>query len=248
MQMHRSTQRVIDILDLLAYHERADGLSLTDIAGRLDAPKSSLFPILRTLAGAGYLRYDATTSKYTIGRRLFEVGNSFVAKDNFYQQALVIMQGIVDQCSETCHMANLYGSEVQYMLKIDSPETIRMTSAPGKRLPANCTALGKALLSEASCAELQALFSGGLPRMTDKTITDMGELYRQLQGVRKTGLAYEQEENYSMIQCIATPIMKGGKPVVALSVSMPTFRAAPEKQALIEQLLLSAKKQMELIL
>lgn len=185
--------------------------------------------------------------KYTIGRRLFEVGSNFAAKDNFYAQALPIMQEIVDRCSEACHIAELQGINIHYLMKVDSPEPIRMYTAPGRRCPANSTALGKALLSSLTFTELQELYRNGLPKMTENTISNINELYQQLTDVRKTGLAYEKEENYRLIQCIATPIYKEGKPAFAMSISMPTFRATPEKQAVMEELLLTARKRLESI-
>lgn len=247
-QEHRSTKRVIDIFELLACTEKAAGYSLTEFSLQLGAPKSSLFPILHTLVDATYLQYDPITMKYTIGRRVFEVGSSFAAKDNFYTQALGVMQEIVDQCSEACHIAELQGAAVHYLMKVDSPEPIRMYSAPGKHLPANCTALGKALLSSLTFSELQELFQNGLPKMTENTIVNINELYQQLTDIRKTGIAYEKEENYSLIQCMATPIYKAEKPVFALSISMPTFRASLEKQALMVDLLLKGRKRLESII
>lgn len=66
--------------------------------------------------------------------------------------------------------------------------------------------------------------------MTDRTITDLDELYQQIQGVKKRGIAYEREENSEFIQCIATPLLKDGVPVFALSIAIPTFRYTEEKR------------------
>ena len=58
------------------------------------------------------------------------------------------MRLIVGVCSETCHFGILVGGDVLYLLKIDSPEPIRMYSSGGRRLPAYATGIGKALLSD----------------------------------------------------------------------------------------------------
>ena len=55
-------------------------------------------------------------------------------------------------------------------------------------------------------------------------MVDIDVLYQQLLEVRRTGIAQEKEENYEFVQCIATPLYKNGKPVLALSISFPTFR------------------------
>ena len=56
-EQHRSTERVLDILELVAQDGRPH-YTLTQISQRLDAPKSSLLPILRTLHQRGYLFFE----------------------------------------------------------------------------------------------------------------------------------------------------------------------------------------------
>ena len=247
-QEHRSTQRALDIFELLAFGDNTAGCTLTENAAKLHAPKSSVSPIIHTLAANRYLKYDSDTARYRIGRRTFEIGSSYIKNDVFYSQAISIMQNIVNQCSETCHLGELQDQYIQYLMKVESPEPISMMSAPGKRLPANCTALGKALLCEYSLEELKDLFGGQLVKLTEHSVVDINVLYQQLLEVRQTGIAREKEENYQFVQCMATPIYKNGKPAVALSVSIPTFRYTGEKGALIEKLLLDAKMSMELII
>ena len=155
-QQHRSTQRALDILSLLALCGDTKGYTLTEIATALNVPKSSVSPIIHTLEANHYLTYSSPEAKYSIGRKAFEVGSAYVKNDIFYSQAISIMQSIVDTCSETCHMGELQGMNVQYLMKVESPEPISMMSAVGKQLPANCTALGKALLCEHTLDEIKA--------------------------------------------------------------------------------------------
>lgn len=68
------------------------------------------------------------------------------------------MKAIVNQCAEICQFGILEHSDVLYLAKVDSPEPIRLSSSIGKRLPAYCTSLGKALLCEFSKEELQELY------------------------------------------------------------------------------------------
>ncbi len=65
------------------------------------------------------------------------------------------------------------------------------------------------------------MFSDGFPRLTKHSIVDANVLYQQLLDVRQTAIAREKEENNEFVQCIATPLYKNGKPVLALSVSFP---------------------------
>ena len=59
-EQHRATTRVLDILEHLA-SEGGAGKTLTELSAALDAPKSSLFPILHTLAQRRYVRLNRET-------------------------------------------------------------------------------------------------------------------------------------------------------------------------------------------
>ena len=127
-------------------------------------------------------------------------------------------------------MAILDGENVLYIGKADSDQAIRMISRLGSRLPANATALGKALLSGLEDDEVRQRFSQGLPRLTDHTITDLEPLLAQLKQVRENGIAWEEEESTPHLCCVAVPLRQRGSVFAALSVSMPLFRATPEKR------------------
>lgn len=59
---HRATLRVLAILDALAANQK--GLTMAEICRELGAPKSSLFPILHTMADTEYIAYDEDTKRY----------------------------------------------------------------------------------------------------------------------------------------------------------------------------------------
>jgi DNA-binding IclR family transcriptional regulator len=240
---HRSTGRVLDVLELIA--SGGGGYTLTEICTAIDAPKSSMFPIIRTLLERDYLTQDTETAKYSIGPMAFQVGNAFLNQFSVSRQIENEMKNIVAICSETCHFATLVGGDVLYLIKIDSPEPIRMISSVGKRLPAYGTGLGKALLMDHTLQEIKRLYPDGLKRLTERTITDFNELEKQLVQARAEGVAYESEESNRYIRCVAAPIRREGRIIAAISVAIPTFRYTEEKGELIRQLLINAKTMIE---
>ena len=56
-EQHRATARVLDIVESLS--EVQEGLTLTELAVALKAPKSSLFPIVHTLEQRKYIMCGA---------------------------------------------------------------------------------------------------------------------------------------------------------------------------------------------
>ena len=229
---HRSTKRVIDILSQIADSEN-QGVSLAELSSKLDAPKSSVFPILYTLKEYNLIKY-----------KTYELGNAFVKDGTVNAAILDIMHDITRQSRETCFFGELIEGNVFYLFKTDSPESLRMVS-PGKTLPAYSSGIGKALLSDMSLEDLQKLYPGKLEPITPNTITDLNILAQQLQKIRVQGIAFEKEESTQFIQCIAIPIRRNGKVRAALSVAIPVFRYSNEKEAMIIGLLKQAQIRIE---
>ncbi|HJA91534.1 MAG TPA: IclR family transcriptional regulator [Candidatus Eisenbergiella merdipullorum] len=241
---HRSTTRVLDALELIAGGGR-NGYTLTEICQRLDAPKSSMFPILHTLCGRGYLTLQADSGRYTTGPSALRLGNAYLENIDALDEITKELQIITAACSETSYFATLKGGNVFYLAKADSPEPIRMVAAIGHSLPAYSTGIGKALLTDCSLPDLKRLYPDGLKPLTSHTITDLQALEEQLVKARKSGFSYESEESTPYICCIAVPLRKGGQIVAAVSVAVPVFRYTEEKAELIRLLLKTAKQRME---
>jgi len=247
LSAHRSTSRVLDILELVS-NGSSQGYTLTEIAAKLKAPKSSLFPIIHTLLARNYLSLDANSGRYRIGMAAFQVGSSYLDNFNIMDEIVQELQNITNVCAEASHFAILHNGNVVYLAKVDSPEPIRMISSVGRSLPAYGTGLGKALLMDHSISDLRRLYPDGLKPLTEHTVTDFDVLAEQLANARSCGFAYEEEESNLYIRCIAVPIRQNHKIVAAISVAIPTFRYDQEKAELIHHLLANAKKRIESIL
>lgn len=240
---HRATARVLDILESLSGSE--EGLTLTELSQALDAPKSSLFPIVHTLEERRYLPAGRWgPGRYTMGPRALVLGAAFSA-DRGLAPITQVMKEVASKCQETCQMGILDQDRVLYVAREDSPQPIRLISWVGTRLPANATAVGKALLSGLTNEEVRALYAGGLPRLTEQTITDVETLLAQLEAVRRGELAMEREESTDQLACWAAPLRRKGTVFAALSISVPLFRCREEKIELVRRSLLTAQAEIE---
>lgn len=242
---HRPTSRVLDILELLASSN--EGHTLTEIAVAIDAPKSTILPIIRTLCHRKFISLNKMTSRYSISINAFVIGSSYLEDLNVLTIIKDEMQLIVNKCLETCQMGILVKGDVLYIAKIDSPEPIRLVSFAGKKIPAYCTALGKALLSRHSPQQLHQLYPQGLQAFTPQTITDFSILYTNLCQICVSNIATESEEITNNVQCLAVPLCKDNQVIAAISVSVPKFRATSGKMSLIRDLLLASQKKIEQI-
>jgi IclR family KDG regulon transcriptional repressor len=91
--------------------------------------------------------------------------------------------------------------------------------------------VGKVLLAALSEKELNDFIKAkGLPRRTEKTITDAGQLKSHLEMVRNQGYAVDDEEDHLGTRCVAAPIRNElGHVIAAISISGPTIRMTWKK-------------------
>jgi DNA-binding IclR family transcriptional regulator len=107
----------------------------------------------------------------------------------------------------------------------------------GRRVPANCTACGKALLAALAPAALEARLPAGgpLPGMTPKSVTDRAKLLKELARIRKSGYSVDEEETMAGLSCVGVAIASshadGG--YVAVSISAATSTLNPSRRQAI---------------
>lgn len=240
---HKPTLRVLDILETLStYNDQ--GLTLTEISEKINVPKSTIVPIIHTLLDKKFIAHNGS-GRYIIGIKTLLIGSASLQNFDVLDLFKEEMKRIVTKTGEICQLGILSDGDVLYLAKEESPEPIRLISFVGKRLPAYSTALGKALLSDFSLAELQALYPHPLTAITPKTCTSLDKLFDECSRSKKNGYFQEKEEISPDLNCFAVPIFYKDKIVSAISVSIPTFRLSPEKAELVIQTLLTAKQRLE---
>jgi DNA-binding IclR family transcriptional regulator len=212
-------------LDVLEIFLRTDEpLSASNVVERLGLPRTTVHELLNTLLARDYLRVShGDVKRFTLGPLVLQLGQRYHESLRLNTEAQRVAEELVAQCGETVHVAMLEGQDVFYLLKVDSPQPVRMVSALGTRVPAHATAVGKVLL--AYLPEHKLSVSGSLAALTPRTITDPQELRRQLARCRAQGWADEFEESNVDVVCVAAPVHDHDGPVVAaISISAPSSR------------------------
>jgi len=231
--------KTFSILDILLQNDSS--MHITEISGKLGLYPSTTHRILDTLKHWGYVEQDPKSQKYRLGLKVLALGMAKLHQMDLVKEATPYLKELVKLCNETVHLGIQEEGEVLYLAKEESSQTIRMISYVGKRAPLHCTALGKVLLTYLSVEERKEILGEkALPRLTENTITDKGELEKELDKVKEQGFALDREENEKDVRCIAAPIRNyQGEVIAALSISSPTFRIDKNaqnnlKEALIE--------------
>jgi IclR family transcriptional regulator, acetate operon repressor len=118
----------------------------------------------------------------------------------------------------------LDGARVTLVDAIESQRAIRLTVRQGEHGSLHATALGKAISATLPDELVRALLTAeGMPRLTDKTITDVERYLEELAVIRRRGFALDDGESEADGRSIAVA-MRGTPLVAAMSLGAPVSR------------------------
>lgn len=199
-------------------------LGNSEIAEQLGLNSSSVHHLIRSLCEEGILTRDRQSAKYRLGWKLLEWGNLVMNQHDLHTEAMPWVQALVEKLNETVHIGVFDQGKVIFILKVESKHSLRMSTYIGARKPAYCTSIGKVLLAYHP-DYIGEVVQRGLQQHGPNTITDETELQSELQDVRKSGYAKDNEEYERGLFSVAAPIYAySGEVIAALSVAGPTFR------------------------
>lgn len=224
----QSVDRAIQILKL--FSEDRKEMKLTEIANELDLNKSTVYGILSTLKYHGLIDQDEKTQKYRLGLYLMRLGNLVANSIDVINIAHPIIEEVSHRLNETVHLSKLDRLEIVYLDKVESNQSVRISTAIGTRKPAYCTGMGKVLLAFSDLNEVEKSLPDKLQVFTPNTVIDKKVLLEELRDIKKIGYAIDREESEIGLMCIAAPIFDyNGEVKYALSVSGPTPRITGER-------------------
>jgi IclR family KDG regulon transcriptional repressor len=190
--------------------------------------------LLTSLAYFGFVAQDRLSKKYRLGFRLVDLANALLSQIDLRTVARPHLLNLAQKAHETVHLVILEEHEALYLDRVESGESyhgLQMASKVGMRMSAHSCSVGKVLLAALSEEELNNFIKvKGLPKRTEKTITDADQLRLQLEMVRSQGYAVDDEEDHLGTRCVAAPIRNEvGEVIAAISISGPTIRVTWKK-------------------
>ena len=245
--VNRSVARALIVLLDIAHSNKPQ--SFVDIQKRHRLPKATLHKLLATLESLNFLSRDQDTGKYTVGLAAMELSSARAAGPEDLPELLgPILQKLVEDCNETCHLGILEGEDEVILKRLDPPnQVVRVAGTIGRRHPAYASAGGLAALALRSKESIGA-FPEKLPQLTKYTIKTRGELQGRLEEIREKGYALDLEEAYLGVRCVGVAVSVPGWPAVHISFSLPMQRATIERLRVLAKPLMTAAKAIERIL
>ncbi len=211
---------------LKVFRSREPELGVSELARRLELGKSSVHRVLTTLMAEGLVEQNPTTGGYRLGIVMFELGEAVRVHMDLHAAAGPILAALREQTRESCQVGILDGSDVVYVDRLESSQTLRLFTETGRRVPANCTSSGKILLAHLDDTDLaRVLDDAPLTALTPRTITDRTLLLDELATSRRRGWAEAVEEREIGVVSVAAPVRDSrGAVVAAISIGGPLAR------------------------
>lgn len=209
-------QRIAAIMDVFD-DESDQALSLVDLSSRAHLPKSTVHRLAEQLRSVGWLERDH--AGYRVGMRMFELGGLAHQRNRLRDAAFPHLLALATKTGMSAQLGVLDGRDVVYLERVLVGD-YRIPTRLGGRMPAHCTALGKAMLAFDDAAATDVM-STDLERRTDTTITDPELLRSKLCEIRQSGVAFDVRESCDELVCVAAPIRNSGRAIAALSVTGP---------------------------
>ncbi len=206
--------RIAAIMD--SFDQQDPVLSLVELSRRSGLPKSTAHRLAEQLRAMGWL--ERCHSGYRVGMRLFELGGLAAKQAQLRDPAVPHLHALAGQAGMAVQLGVLDGDEVVYLERVVVGD-VRLPTRQGGRMPAYCTGLGKAMLAFDDNAT-QHVLDAELPARTSNTLT-VPKLRDDLQRVRATGVAFDRQEAYDGLGCVAAPIRNSGRAIGAVSVTGP---------------------------
>jgi DNA-binding IclR family transcriptional regulator len=230
---HRAANRVVDILELLALSP--DGLALRDVSAQLEAPKSSLLPLLRALTARAYLE-QGRAGEYRLGVRVRDLGAAAPAPRELVDVARPALVDLMRRTGETVFLGMLSSdrTSIVYVDKIESDHVIRYAAGVGDRRPLHATSSGKVILAFLPSEEREQIVrSLPLAPHTERTVTSGSALRTSLDEIRKAGVCVTVDELVPGASGIAAPVFdRHGRVAGACAIGGPTDRVRPRVRTL----------------
>ncbi|MDP2296536.1 MAG: IclR family transcriptional regulator [Pseudolabrys sp.] len=224
----QSLGRAFAILEAVARHR--EGIGLAELSKLVGLHNSTTFHLAKTMVSLGYIRQEKDSKRYRIGRPLFALAASALDEIEMVNVGTPVLEELSRETGESSHFAVRMGDAVVVIARTSGPGAFQLTDRVGVVRPAHCTALGKVILAALRPDQLERFLERvELKPSTEKSVTDIPTLLREIAEIRRTGVAFDDGEFNSEVRCVAVPVKDfTGQIVGALGISGPIWRLSQQ--------------------
>lgn len=182
------------------------GLTVTDLVNRLAMPKSNASRLLRTMRDVGLLETIGETKRYRPGMMLVDAARVYLSSSSLIERAAAAVAEVSQACGHTGYVSIREGVMVTAVSDHPGSNPLRVVSNIGRRVRADASATGRALLARLDDAAVRALYPRGLAPSAPEAPQTIEELLARLREARREGFAISHEETTRGVTGLATAV------------------------------------------
>jgi len=223
-----SITRVLEIIEIVSKADRP--ISPADLAYHLNIPKPSIHRLLVQLQEENFLQLNMR-GLVVPGHRMQSIALGVLYNNRFKAVRQAILAQLTETIGETCGISIPNGVDMIYYDRVQNSNPIQVHLPIGSHTPTYATASGKLYLSSLSNTQCKKIIQKlPLQRYARNTITQVDTLHEEIQSIKRSGIATDNEEFIDGMVAIATPIQSvQGKLFACLFVHAPLIRMSLEQ-------------------
>ncbi len=207
-------EKGLDILELFA--STPEGMTVSEVARRLNRTMSEIFRMLLCLEHRGYLAQSGTKDRYHLTLRLFRLGQEHPPTKRMVMEAMPIMHRLAHEIRQSCHLGVVDGAHVVILAQVDSPESTGFYVKVGSKVDLMHAATGHVILAHLTEDARERVIQEWATETKKKKPADLDD---HLAKIRQRG--YERRASYEVaaVTNISFPVMNSqGNAVAGLTV------------------------------
>lgn len=220
---------------LRTLENESDGLSPRQIAERVNLPRSTVQRIVNALIEEYLLIGASANGKVKLGPAILRMAAN--TNFDFVRHVRSHLEALAKRTGETVDLSQWQGKKMVFLDQIAGKKRLNAISGVGESFPVHCTAHGKAALSFLSNKEIEKLCGAGLKRNTQKTVTAIPELCKEIEKSRKTHISLDDEEHTEGVCALGTAFRDPLGRIFAVSVPVPSIRFPASRKSISQALL-----------
>lgn len=226
----QSVDRALAIVELLL--RSATPRTVREVAVGTGINRTTAHRLLASLHRRGWVERLPDGAGYRPSLRYLALVRASLEGRDFVDEVRPTMERLSLLSRETVHLGVLDNHDILHIAKVDSPETIGVSSRVGTRAVPHVTGLGKALLAAGPVDELDSYIAHARTRPAPFTLTDPEALRAELAEARVRGYSIDDGESSPGVRCLAVAVRGvDDRPLFALSLTGPAGRFTAEQAA-----------------
>jgi DNA-binding IclR family transcriptional regulator len=220
----QSIERAFAVLGALG-----DGpIGVTEVAARVDLPKSTAARMLASLAREGAVEQVPGGTRYRLGARIASLAASVVPTRSIVALAHPVLVALASATGEAAGLSVADGFVVHYVDQVETTHQVLVRDWTGTRLPMHAVSSGQVFLAHLAPSIVDRLLAHPLERFTPRTVVQPARLRDRFRQIQIDGYAWTQDEFAEGLNSVAAPIAgAAGEVTAAVHVHGPSYRFPP---------------------